>query len=1493
MVALGPGGIADKQGNTYENRYLCKLLIRLIKGEIRSIVVEPKDYSGTEYVVSTNKEETICFQCKSSNSNLSWTENSLKNIDFFKHSKEIILSGKNIYYYIVSPISKCDFDSLCKQARNSPSLTEMRKALTKGQNKLLDHISKEYELEITDPAAAEKLFCILQHCNFVTFNDDGDFLKEQEERIEAILTGNPYTNRVLLENLTNDQAWYGKPVTATNLLAFLESKNIHIRDNTIPSAHLKRLNENFKNGILLINDHLIKRPITNKILSRLSDRKLLLVHGGAGTGKSGCIIELIEKLEEERIPYLAISLDKYIPRNSSKEFGESLQLGNSPTYCLNDTADGNRCVLILDQLDSLRWSNDHSATAIDVCKELIREACSINHDGGNLSIVLASRTIDFENDDELKSLLYFQEQESFFEKIEIPCLTEDETKNIIGNDFDYYSKPLRNLLQIPFALRLWSELEDKPSEIRSLFDLIGKWWDNILTQGKKSGITNSEISTCKDEIIRYMRTHKKMTMPYYLGNRHITAIKFLSSYGLLSSVYSNIISFTHQGFLDYFISLDILTEIEQGKALPEIVASEDQLPAFRYRLMLVLQNMLVQNEDYFLRQCKDMLGSSTTRYYIKCAVFDVLGQCTNPSSRIFEFIDSYFASKEWHGYIIRTVYFNHPVYIRRFFSAEKEFTLSDPLDQNLLSSISEQDPDYVTELLMKYMGKSQEDAQIILQTICHDPADDSESMFSLRLRIYRTFPALFYLVPLWINLLMERNTERAIQLLIAFLDSNLIEDDIKIHFDLRNYINRLSIEESEIIIEQLFPVICRHTIELETPWPFGHPVSAHNFYRWCNYDNHHSIYRDLVELVKEAAKEIVGINGCKSIEPLITCLDKSIVWQEIISYAILCLPESEADYAIGWLISDFRKNAFVFTFDMQDYLSYTKQIITKFEAKCRKELSNELENIIYEWKDPKDMMLKSYRSRLDGSHRKSSAPFWGFLQVELLPLLNKPSKKTEELINVLNRRYKEKKRSPYHCGAQSKVFYPESPFKEQAEKFDDKTWLRLIADNSIWNDSKSNSTRYRTDFSKEGFMYDIYRQAKLQPERFARLSLRFPDDCYHGYIISILRAISSSIQEKKEIDILPICCMIEKYMLTDDEETIKSILRLIEKGANYDWTENVLSFIRDKASIRNNITPMITNKPNDLLTDSLNTIQGCAFYTIAALLYEHQDYFEIFKSAFWADRDEAADFAALNALLPCYSIEKEFSITIFKKIIKRNPMIFCSPVLWELLACDFSNSPRFYLRKLFEACKKNDSRLKQAASSIICAIAVYNSNKKAFKWIIKTKRDEIQQKAICKQAIYSLRYENSFRPSKEILMHIAKTSRYALSEFEDLFSIDKMIKSDTGINDLIVMLMSSPLGKTDGMIFAFLKFLNKSSDDISIYISVINEIASSIHRTADSYQQQHITENLIKCISKMTAYCIKNNKDLNSCLNAWDEIYRYSILRGDYFFRLYEKYNNP
>ena len=90
---------------------------------------------------------------------------------------------------------------------------------------------------------------------------------------------------------------------------------------------------------------------------------------------------------------------------------------------------------------------------------------------------------------------------------------------------------------------------------------------------------------------------------------------------------------------------------------------------------------------------------------------------------------------------------------------------------------------------------------------------------------------------------------------------------------------------------------------------------------------------------------------------------------------------------------------------------------------------------------------------------------------------------------------------------------------------------------------------------------------------------------------------------------------------------------------------------------------------------------------------------------------------------------------------------------------------------------------------------------------MKTKRDEIQQEAICKQAIYSLQYENSFHLSKKILMYIIKTSRYTLGEFKDLFSIDKIVNREREINDLIAMLMSSPHGKTDEMVFTFLKYL--------------------------------------------------------------------------------------
>lgn len=94
-------------------------------------------------------------------------------------------------------------------------------------------------------------------------------------------------------------------------------------------------------------------------------------------------------MKQKEILYLAIMLDKEIPQKSADDYGKDLGLPQSPVYCLNTFAPGKPCVLILDQLDSLHWTSAHSATALDVCKEMIHQAEKIN-DKDKLLLTLAT-----------------------------------------------------------------------------------------------------------------------------------------------------------------------------------------------------------------------------------------------------------------------------------------------------------------------------------------------------------------------------------------------------------------------------------------------------------------------------------------------------------------------------------------------------------------------------------------------------------------------------------------------------------------------------------------------------------------------------------------------------------------------------------------------------------------------------------------------------------------------------------------------------------------------------------------------------------------------------------------------------------------------------------------------------------------------------------------------------------------------------------------------
>lgn len=85
--------------------------------------------------------------------------------------------------------------------------------------------------------------------------------------------------------------------------------------------------------------------------------------------------------------------------------GEKLGFPASISYCLNAFSKEDNTVLILDQLDALRWTAKNSKSSLATCLELIREIQNLNSERENkISIIFVCRTYDLENDNGIKAL---------------------------------------------------------------------------------------------------------------------------------------------------------------------------------------------------------------------------------------------------------------------------------------------------------------------------------------------------------------------------------------------------------------------------------------------------------------------------------------------------------------------------------------------------------------------------------------------------------------------------------------------------------------------------------------------------------------------------------------------------------------------------------------------------------------------------------------------------------------------------------------------------------------------------------------------------------------------------------------------------------------------------------------------------------------------------------------------------------------------------------
>lgn len=1477
-MSLEIGGRSDKYGNQYENRYLARLLLRLVNEEISSVIVEPLgENSDSVEFISEHEGVKEYYQCKASNfDHDSWSIADLRRYRVFSRAKQIILGGEGQEYFFISPLRYQQLDELCKRAQTNASARDfVDYQLTSASLKeRFKACAKEFELNTENSEELQQLVYLLAHCHFEQCSTGMEADRELDGRISCSFSGKAETVRCLLEQYANENGKFGIKIIAPDVVSYLEERGYFLRNRSYDERILPRVNmiNQTKWGVYHpVLGCLLHRGATDEMIRIVRAGDSAIIHGKAGSGKSGCLQEFINYLTEERIPYLALKLDKFPPTESADEYGRRLGLPESPVFCLSKMASGKSCVLIMDQLDALRWTNSHSADALAVCKEIIMQAESINRvSDEKISVVFATRTFDLENDRGLRDLFDKGETKQadsiHWKKVCVSFFSEGDVVRIVGEEYYSMNPRLQRLLLAPSSLYVWSMLKNvrDRNSISTTYELMKKWWEEILNQCEAAGVSHENAIVCRDSVVHWMELQGTLCVPDALLSDYRKAVDVFVSCGLLTHNDGGSVSFTHQSFLDYFISSDFMKRIYHGEELPQLVGKpDDQTPFVRYRLLTVLQNLMESDQPMFVKQSKKLLDSDNIRYYFKCAVFEVAGQCGEPCPELFDFVNQYRGLPNWRNYINRSVFVGHPQYVIQLLSNQKEWFTDEEL--SLLKSVSDKASDFVANKLRPFAFQDPERDKLIYWALCFNACDDSEKMFLLRCELMKREPNLFGEF-LSLPELIKNKSTRAIDLLGIRLEAWEEYPSGYLYLDESGSMTEYVEELYREIVQTLFPQICDLTKDYSPKWPCFGLESKFSVWR-SEHIGVESAIRQIIELVgmafgAYARKEpVCFLEYVKAVPYGI-----SAVGHELIMQGICNLQTEYSDTAIQWLLDDFDNRVFVFT-NENDYLYGAKQLLKKFIPCCESTLFMRLENTICAWKEPVDTMIITYKSRLEVNRTYKGTPiysaYWGHLQKALLPHMDyaRLSSYAKELIGVLNRN--EWVRMPYF-NSDSKISEfgtVVSPVESKIEGLSDKTWLQIIRTPQSQMSGKSRGSYIEGSFVEAthwSFSSSMGRQAKKEPERFLRLALSFPSDCYSGYILGVLYALQDQDSDKPPNDVL-MSEVLKRFGRNKSKDVRIAAARLIEHHAALEWSDEILALIAELAATRSeddaNYTVTRSDDPENklahsLLSDAINTVQGCALKAISNLLWNHQELGDRFKETMLkivGDSSDVARFAAMFCVTAYYYIDADFSLSLFKSLLSLDLRTLYAPGCWEVLGREYQNHVVDFFPAIEEACKSDVEDLAEQAAGYMCAIAIFENDERALDFILSYSFNEKQQERISRQAVSSFGFEDYHKASQQILSNLLDTSSKDLLGLRRLF-LDHKIDLQRDMEFLCRLMESRQSG---ALLHSFLMYLDESDEDICAYAPILERISKALIKVPVQYKMRLSVDNLVKCVVRL------------------------------------------
>ena len=1469
------GGRAGKLGNNYELNWIVLKLIDIVSEKIEAIKVEAigEEEEGVDVWVRYFNGKTEAQQCKGRNASKDyWTLSDLNSRGILKSWKFHLSRDLITTVSLVSPLPFTNFSDLIYRAKTN------------------DNAQSFIDYQVNTSSEIKSLFD--NYINYLGFSKENDILKiinflsrtmirqepspENEEyirdKVSQYFIGDTVSIKSKFIDLISRGEIFGRWFTLSDLNSFLAKEKIELRnlardDRILP--RIKTLNYEYKNGFRTLDSGLKTRTQFSECKKYIEEGKSIVIHGKAGNGKSGLTENIIDWCDKNNILHLDLKLDCYIPEDTTQRWGERLGFPASISYCLNAFSKDRNAVLILDQLDALRWTARNSKNSLATCLELISEIRDLNSDRENkISIIFVCRTYDLENDNGIKSLFdrEMKNDTETWKRVEVSELMENEVEEILGSRYHSYPNKLRQLLRTPSNLYIWEQINNKEEyyQITSTYNLVNKWWTDLSEKCQDANLNEHNLSDLKEKLVKLFTDTGKTVFSKRRIKVDEKALRYLISQGMLTER-SNKVSFVHQSFLDCFVAermiLDYYNDYDD---INEIIGNKaQQNPTRRYQFQIFLQSLLEESEKDFLDFGTKLLMNDNVRFNFKYVFFEILGSIQEPSEEILNYVEELIQNTEYRNHLCQTVISGHQLYVNFLTKKrvlQKWLGINRALVINLLSSIS---PYYTPETtqFIKDSIENSDDKNEWRGCFFNDYHNDSEEFFKVRLYYWKSYLK----TPDLSDDLYKNINAYTIKILCLFLDKFQNSDDsVQFYRESKKF---------DKVSKEYINRNCKHIIHILLPYLQKFSESNSTKYNFARKERDH-LQKYYLDLLHEANKCLISKHPNIFFETYSNYMGSGdYLYNEVILDAMYYLPTKYFDKCIEYLLIDFDKTLFEKSQGYEKKLNLAKRLISKVSKKCSMEMYGKLEKQIIHYISPE--ATQRLKRRIDTNKSKKDYrvywPFWGDLQFRLLSILPKERMSAEaiELLKVLER----SNRLPdsfydSHCGSVV------SPL--QGKNISPESWRNILI--SPKGDTKCRWNSERNVFiesSPRELAGDFRNAVSKDPHVYIPLFLQLSSKNIIN--VNYIDGLLGGIVDLEEIPVFilrDIEFILLNYVKEDSWDNLYHFFQVIEKHSDIAWSNKVLerlNYYLKKTDLDSLDKFNENHSLEDYLYQSYSTLRGYGIHALTKLIENSSTYISYFNDTIISLANDKTDYVRLNSIFLLHIIldlNKDFARELFIGIFKDKKMLvhFHSNYILYRLYEDEKERIQSLLQLAFDS---KDTLLVKNASSLITEIYLNKGEMESFVY----SGSGLQAEGICQMAINYLKIKKHEEKSKKIILHYLSENITNLEKILPQLFRDGLldIKED---RDLILKLLTSEY--KDKLYYYFLESLEKQVS-ISDYATIIFETVSNIvsknnELKLEPYYYRRIEEYLSRLMIQL--YDEHKGDDVaDKCLDIIDQMF--------------------